>query len=82
MDGSKLLSLFQEFEVTKFYLEYYLHMIEHESLDNSERTNLMIYTDNLKKYLCDSDNKPTYEAFENNIKAVIIANKGKSISIY
>lgn len=82
MDGSKLLSLFQEFEVTKFYLDYYLQMIEYESLDNAERANLIVYTENLKKYLYNSDNKPTYEAFVNNVKAVIMANQGKGISIY
>lgn len=74
MDVGKSLSLLQEYDVNKFYLEYYSYVFEHENLNDSERNSLKIQIDQLSKLLCNSENNPSFETFINNIKSNIVNN--------
>lgn len=48
MDSRKLSSLFQEFEVAKFYLEYYSYILANENITNTERESLSNQIERLK----------------------------------
>lgn len=79
-DPDKLFSLRQEYEVVKFYYEYYLSICDNPELNAVEKEQLLNAIKNYKAILFDSDNQSSYEAYVANMKMQLVVQPSKSLA--
>lgn len=71
-DSENLRSLFQEFEVTKFYYDYFISYLDNPNLTQTEEEQLQSDIKRYRDILSDTDNQISYNAYVNNLKKQFI----------
>lgn len=71
-DPTKMGSLRQEYEVMKFYYDYYLSICDNPNLNIVEKEQLLNIVRNYKAILFDAENRVSYEVFVTNMKKQLV----------